>query len=190
MKRLLVVLMALLVASNCYAAENVIIHGEEGTGGGVTVTGGKLDTNATFSGTVELGAGTATIGKLAANDGVDIGDVDVASLPVRTISSNRIQATINSADASSATQVVAKVAGENIYILSIMVTTDTELNFQLQDDAGTPAVLMENIYLAANGGFVMNFPPEAPLVVATNQDLDIIASGAGNVSVTVTGYQE
>lgn len=34
------------------------------------------------AGTLVLGAGTNAIGKLAANSGVDIGDVDVASLPV------------------------------------------------------------------------------------------------------------
>lgn len=42
------------------------------------------------SGTVALGAGTAAIGKLAANSGVDIGDVDVTSLPAHlgTVASN------------------------------------------------------------------------------------------------------
>ena len=42
------------------------------------------------SGTVALGAGTASIGKLAANSGVDIGDVDVTSLPAHlgTVASN------------------------------------------------------------------------------------------------------
>lgn len=35
----------------------------------------------TVDGTVALGAGTAAIGKLAANSGVDIGDVDVLSVP-------------------------------------------------------------------------------------------------------------
>ena len=38
----------------------------------------------------QLVAGTASIGKLAANDGVDIGNVDVASLPARAVT-NEIQ---------------------------------------------------------------------------------------------------
>ena len=41
-------------------------------------------------GTVILGAGTAAIGKLAANSGVDIGDVDVTSLPALPSGTNTI----------------------------------------------------------------------------------------------------
>ena len=41
-------------------------------------------------GTVILGAGTAAIGKLVANDGVDIGDVDVTSLPSLPAGTNNI----------------------------------------------------------------------------------------------------
>jgi hypothetical protein len=100
----------------------------------------------------------------------------------------RFQATITSADAQAATQVKAKTAAKQMHILSLIISTDTAMNIQLQDDAGTPVVLMEQIYLAANGGMALTFPPEAPLVVATNQDLDVITSAAGNISVTVTGY--
>jgi hypothetical protein len=42
------------------------------------------------SGTVALGAGSAAIGKLAANSGVDIGDVDVTSLPALAAGTNVI----------------------------------------------------------------------------------------------------
>lgn len=97
------------------------------------------------------------------------------------------QATISSADAQSATQVKAKTADRKMYITSLLASTDTALNLQFQDDTG-PTVLIENVHLAANGGFVMNYPPEAPLVVNTNEDFDVIASAAGNISVTITGY--
>jgi len=107
---------------------------------------------------------------------------------IARVDSGRFQATITSADASSATGVKAKTADKKIYILSLLCSTDTELNVQFQDDTGTPVVLIENIYLAANGGFVMNFPPEAPLVVDTNKDFDVIASSAGNITVSITGY--
>lgn len=100
----------------------------------------------------------------------------------------RFQATITSADATSATQVKAKTAAKQIHILSLIVSTDTAMNIQFQDDAGSPAVLVEQMYFAANGGAVLTFPPEAPLVVATNQDLDVLASASGNISVTATGY--
>lgn len=57
-----------------------------------TVTATHLDTrhlNATDD-IVALGAGSAAIGKLAANSGVDIGDVDVLSLPALATGSNAI----------------------------------------------------------------------------------------------------
>ena len=44
----------------------------------------------TVSGTVTLGAGTAAFGKLSANSGVDIGDVDVTSLPALPAGTNSI----------------------------------------------------------------------------------------------------
>ena len=96
-----------------------------------------------------------------------------------------VQATVASADATSATQVVAKVAAKNIYVTDVVISTDTALNVQLQDDAA--AVLMEQIYLPAVSVWSKTF--STPLLVATNQDLDVIASVAGNISVTVTGYQ-
>ena len=57
---------------------------EHTVGGTVTAdVTGQGDVPVTLDGeTVVLGAGTATFGKLAANPGTDIGDVDVASLPV------------------------------------------------------------------------------------------------------------
>jgi hypothetical protein len=47
-------------------------------------------TTVTVTGTVTLGAGTAAFGKLSANSGVDIGDVDVTSLPALPAGTNSI----------------------------------------------------------------------------------------------------
>ena len=51
---------------------------------------GKLAAGTASIGTVILGAGTAGIGKLTANSGVDIGDVDVTSLPALASGTNTI----------------------------------------------------------------------------------------------------
>ena len=51
---------------------------------------GKLAAGTASIGTVILGTGSAQIGKLAANSGVDIGDVDVTSLPSLPAGSNNI----------------------------------------------------------------------------------------------------
>jgi hypothetical protein len=89
--------------------------------GTVTATGPLTDTQlraaaVSVSGTVALGAGGASIGKLAANSGVDIGDVDVLTLPALVAGSaiigkvgidqttdgttNKVQAHINVAGAA------------------------------------------------------------------------------------------
>lgn len=101
-------------------------------------------------------------------------------------STSDFQETITSANATSATAVKAKTAAKKIYVTDLIISVDTAMNVQLQDDNGSPVVLMEQIYLPANSVFSKTF--STPLVVATNQDLDVVASASGNISVTVTGY--
>ncbi|SRR6266568_1318037 len=99
---------------------------------------------------------------------------------------DNFQATINSADASSATQVKAGVASKSIYITDLIISTDTALNFKLQDNTGTPVVLGNKLYFPAVSIFSKSF--KTPIKVATGKDLNILASGAGNVTVIATGY--
>ena len=106
---------------------------------------------------------------------------------VRGLMPQNFQATFTSADAQAATPVKVKTASRKMYILSLVVSVDTAMNVQFQDDTG-PTVLIEGMYFAANGGAHLTWPPEAPLVVNTNADFDVITSGAGNISVTITGY--
>jgi len=106
---------------------------------------------------------------------------------LRGVMPQNFQATMTSADAQAATPVKTKTADRKMYILSLVVSVDTAMNVQFQDDTG-PTVLIEGMYFAANGGTHLTYPPEAPLVVNTNEDFDVIASAAGNISVTITGY--
>lgn len=99
---------------------------------------------------------------------------------------NSFQATITSANATTATQVKAGTALKSIYVTDFVISTDTAMNIQLQDDAGTPVVLMEQIYLPANSVFSKSL--KVPLKVATGKDLNVVASASGNISVLVTGY--
>jgi len=57
----------------------------------------------TLSGTVTLGAGTAGIGKLTANSGVDIGDVDLTSLPAGNLGQQAMAASLSTVPASDIT---------------------------------------------------------------------------------------
>lgn len=106
------------------------------------------------------------------------------------LDSDRFQVTITSADAQVATQLVAGVASKNIYLMSLIISTDTATNFQFQDDAGSPAVLIEQIYMSANSNTGMSWHMQFPIKVATGKDLDVIAAAIGNVSITATGYIE
>ncbi|MCK4500086.1 hypothetical protein KAU11_06275, partial [Candidatus Babeliales bacterium] len=71
------------------------------------------------------------------------------------------QATFTSADAQAAAPVKAKTADRKMYILSLVVSVDTAMNVQFQDDTG-PTVLIEGMYFAANGGAHLTWPAEAP----------------------------
>ena len=159
-----------------------IIEGADGTNDG--------DISSTNGLPVELLASTASIGKLSANSGVDIGDVDITSIaagdnnignvdiasaipagtnnigdvdiasaipagdnnignvdivtiPDAVVDANHFSATITSANASTATQVVAKTAAKKIYVTSLMISVgSTALEVQLQSDNGSPQVVM------------------------------------------------
>lgn len=105
-----------------------------------------------------------------------------STIPVYATES--FQATFTSADATTAAIVKAKTAAKKIYITDLIISSASAINIQLQDDA--PTVLMEQVYFPANSIFSKSF--KTPLVVDTNKDLNVIASGAGAISVTVTGY--
>jgi len=100
--------------------------------------------------------------------------------------SDAFQAVKTSADAQSATEIKAATTGKRIYITDIIISTDTALNLQIQDDASTPIVLIEDLFLPANSVFSKSF--KIPLRTTAGQALDVIASAAGNISVSVAGY--
>lgn len=192
------------VTANLSATDNTVLDNIDTntTGLAGTVSGSELQVDIVGA----LPAGTAAIGKLAANSGVDIGDVDILSIaagdnnignvdivtiPDAVVDANHFHATITSADASTATQVKAKTAAKKIYVTSLMISVgSTALEVQLQSDNGTPQVVMEEIFLAANGGLTWSSASDkTPLfIVNTNEDLDVITSAAGDVTVAVSGY--
>ncbi len=69
-----------------------MVRGADGVAGGFATGDGTygIDVDVTRMPAVVLGAGAAAIGKLAANSGVDIGDVDVASLPALPAGTNNV----------------------------------------------------------------------------------------------------
>jgi len=121
----------------------------------------------------------------------NIGDVDIVTIPDAVVDTNYFTATITSADASSATQIKAKTAAKKIYVTSLMISVgSTAIEVQLQSDNGSPQVVMEEIFLAANGGLTLTASSDKmPLfIVDTNEDLDVITSAAGDITILVSGY--
>jgi hypothetical protein len=86
----------------------------------------RVDANgalwAVLSGTVTLGAGSAAIGKLAANSGVDIGDVDVTSLPALAAGTALIGKVSIDQVTASANEVVTKTGSVTTATLSAETT--------------------------------------------------------------------
>lgn len=80
------------------------------------------------TGVVRLGAGTAAFGKLAANSGVNIGDVDITSLPYREY---------ETVAASQTAQVLGGTGAAGDYISGILVipATTSPGNVLLLDNA-------------------------------------------------------
>ena len=83
---------------------------------------------------VVLGAGSAAIGKLAANSGVDIGDVDVTSLPAHpgTVASNTVKVGVE----------LTRPTNTDAYIAKDVISNSTS----------TPTVLTFANFARANGG--------------------------------------
>lgn len=108
-----------------------------------------------------LPAGTNAIGKLAANDGVDIGNVDVSSLPaelsgpgtpvIDSYTSTSISASANTANQSLVT---APGANKQIWVYGFVGSADTgagSISLQDEDDAALSGIMP----VAENGGFAV-----------------------------------
>ena len=124
--------------------------------------------------TVVLGAGTSAIGKLAANSGVDIGDVDILTQPARAVGTDSIgayQQTDKLYDGTTAltpkfikidaatsgdNTIVAAVAGKKIRVLSGVLISSGTVNARFESGASGTA-LTGQMSLIANVGF--QIPP-------------------------------
>ena len=121
-----------------------------------------------------LPAGTNAIGKLAANSGVDIGDVDVTSISAGTnvigatldvsglMIENAVSVTVKRAaiavSSSGNNTLVAAVTGKKIRVLSLYLTAAGSVNVKFQDGAGGTD-LTGLAYLVVNTGFVLPYNP-------------------------------
>ena len=97
------------------------------------------------------------------------------------------QATFNSADASGEGNAVhASAASTVIVVQSYVISVDAEMWVELQEEDSSE--LTGKFWLKAGGGVAITLPDKAPIVLGVDSDLEVITEGAGNVSVSVTGY--
>ena len=171
------------------------------TNAGITSIDGKI--TACNTGAVVLAAGTAGIGKLTANSGVDIGDVDVLSiaagdnnignvdivtLPYEVPHTNRVQGKVDNADTTTAREVVAAIASNYVYITSFIISAAVAGNYWLED--GDAAQITPKFYLAANGGVSWTAMGQTPYKTTTvNKAINVKGSVSGAVGVMLTGYK-
>lgn len=98
------------------------------------------------------------------------------------------QAAVTSANASSTDLVVkAGTAAKKITVRALIIAVDTSLTVTVKDEDGT--TLAGPFYIPAYGLAPLSFPAEAPLRVTTaDKNLEVSTSGAGNITVTATGF--
>ena len=149
-----------------------------------------------------LPAGTNAIGKLAANSGVDIGDVDVTSLPATPAGTNLLGSIAAVPSTSSVmngvtavTPVFAAISGaisgdntlvaadatKKIRVFSLYVVAVTAVTVRFESAAGGTA-LSGVMSVGANGGFVLPFNPNGWFETTANQLLNMELGGAVQVS--------
>jgi len=98
-------------------------------------------------GVVQLGASTASIGKLAANSGVDIGDVDVASIAVPAAVYNGVKAVTTATTRESLAASQAILSGVTIKALSANTGTVYVGGATVAAANGFPLLAGESVFL-------------------------------------------
>lgn len=156
------------------------------------------------SGTIILGAGTNAIGKLAANSGVDIGDVDVTSIAAgaNTIGNTKdagpswtsvhgvSSVPFTSADATTAASVSdSPTAGQKLVLTDLIMSSDTALSLTIRCETSN-VVIAGPFYLAAGSSLQVTPRSKAWKTATADKKLQVIASLAGNISVDAHYYSE
>ena len=158
------------------------------------------------TGAVVLTTGSAAIGKLAANSGIDIGDVDVTSLPALAAGTNAIGKLLppdiditahtnyarkyyTSAGAVTDGIVWSPAAGKRWHITSLyfQVSADATVTFE-DDKAGGDDPVLKGEYKAGSG-HALTYDEKYPLASGEDAADLIVTTSAGNIYVTIIGYE-
>lgn len=147
-----------------------------------------------------LPAGTNAIGKLAANSGVDIGDVTLTAgtaavgsiLPPDTdvtAHTNYARKYYTNAGAVTDGIVWSPAAGKRWHVVTMYIQTSAAATITLEDDkaAGDDPVWKGEI--AANSGVTLSFTEHYPMASGEDEADLLVTTTAGNVYITCVGYE-
>lgn len=186
------------VTANLSATDNAVLDAIEADT--TTLAGAVSGTEMQVDVVGALPAGTNAIGKLAANSGVDIGDVTLTAgtaaigtlLPPDidiTAHTNYAKKYYTNAGAVTDGIVWSPAAGKRWHIVSLFVNVSAAATVTFEDDkaGGDEAVL--KMELAANSGTVIPFPEKYPFASGEDAADLIVTTSAGNVYIQCVGYE-
>lgn len=147
-----------------------------------------------------LPAGTNAIGKLASNSGVDIGDVTLTAgtsaigtlLPPDidiTAHTNYARKYYTSTGAATDSIVWSPAAGKRWHVTGLYINVSAAATVTLEDDKSGGDDPVFKSEFAANSGVFLTFPEKYPMASGEDAADLIITTSAGNVYVTVVGYE-
>lgn len=168
---------------------------------------------------IVLAAGTNAIGKLAANSGVDIGDVDITSIAAGdnnignvdlasaipagtntigkllppdvdvTAHTNYAKKYYTNAGAVTDGIIWSPAAGKRWHVLALFINVSAAAVVTLEDDKAGGDEAVMKMELAANSGIMIPFPEKYPFASGEDAADLLITTSAGNVYVTAVGYE-
>lgn len=147
-----------------------------------------------------LPAGTNAIGKLAANSGVDIGDVTLTAgtaaigtlLPPDidvTTHTNYAKKYYTNAGAVTDGIIWSPAAGKRWHVAFFYINVSAAATVTIEDDLAAGDSPVWKAELAANSGIAVPFPEHYPLASGEDAADLLVTTSAGNVYITVVGYE-
>jgi len=146
-----------------------------------------------------LGAGTAEIGKLAANSGTTIGDVNVVSITgvVQTNLAKGKTILYNNVGANNSTQTIRTItAGKTYYLLSVGLTYNSGTAGASANVSTTDGVLLL-MYLGATATYNTSVGDHAeltfphPIPIAAGKTITVTSGNANsNAAGWIIGWEE
>ncbi len=97
----------------------------------------------------------------------------------------------NSADMSTAVSVTDAPSNplNKLVMVEMLISTDTDMNIIVQEEtSGT--VFIDKIYIAAYVPFLLSTTSKMFKAAVANKKIDVLASVAGNITVTCWYYEE